>query len=392
MTRFVLLLSILLAPSLSFAQPSETCEPSAPRDGVTDLSSDLAAASSLRVDAIQNESGRRFGKAIDADKDGALSTKELENALRRRDPMRMRLLEKGYGESAVAKVGSAQDLGRLLGEAGSTVGGDLPGISPPYEKLFEGPSSEWVVALGGDDHHADSEKMALDVSQYRGFKNFLERQGFKRVGGASGLDETGFATYVKTITAPDGHPHELTVKVFNSSQFEGAYDEYTKTSDERRGYFSLSHAGEGIGLKIGGNFVRPEAVLKTPAPAILMAAVACKSFDHYAPKIDGYLKNNGIPKEKVTYFGSTQEIEMTQPDGAFAILKASFAAALGQKTAPTVLARSNEAYNPIMSSYDPSFYEADRDRMVMDKEIRAMPVLKGWIGGETVELPAAEAP
>ena len=79
---------------------------------------------------------------------------------------------------------------------------------------------------------------------------------------------------------------------------------------------------------------------------------------------------------------------MTQPDGAFGVLKQAFAGVLGGKNVPTICRNAQQAYNPIMASYDPSSYAASRDRMVMDKDIQATPVLKGMVGGKAVELPS----
>ncbi len=346
----------------------------------------------MKVKDVKNPLLQRYARLVDSNKDGELSQADLEAAIRRPDPMKTRLLERALGDRFDARaIRTAADLERLLGTEAPSASGDLPGPSPRYAKLFEGPRSEWVVAFGGDDHHASSEKAPPDVSQYRGFKSFLERQGFKTEGERRGIDDSGFAAYSKVIRAPDGHEHTLTVKVFNSTQFNGAADEFQKTSAERRGYFSLSHAGEGMGMRIGGEFIRPENVLKTPAPSLLIAPIACRSYDHFAQKIEKYLDQNRIPRDKVSYFGASQEIEMTQPDGAFAILKQVFTSALAAKTGPSILKAADDAYNPIMASYDPSSYERDRDRMVMDKDIRAIPVLRGWISGEPVELPSRAA-
>lgn len=322
-------------------------------------------------------------------RDGFLSKDDLEIAARMRDPALMRVLEKTFGAAAVAGVTTGADLEKLLtlGSTQATADVGLPGPSLPYARLFEGPRSEWVVAFGGDTHHASSEKAPPDVGQYRGFKTFLERQGFKAENREAGIDDRGMAVYTKAIKAPDGHDHILSITVFNSSQFEGAADEFQKTSAERRGYFSLSHAGEGLGMGIGGQYVRPENMLDSPAPALVMAPIACNSYDHFAAKIDKYLGQHNIPREKVAYFGTTQEIEMTQADGAMAVLKQTFTGVLGGKNVPTILRDADDSYNPIKSSYDTGSYESDPSRMVSDQETASTPVLKGWVGGQTIELP-----
>ena len=325
----------------------------------------------------------------DGKRDGAITKEDLDFAARKRDPALFRTLEKAFGSEAVAGVKTGADLDKLLRSAAAqaATGVELAGPSLPYAKLFEGPKSEWVVAFGGDTHHASSEKAPPDVNQYRGFKTFLERQGFKPESKAVGIDESGMAVYTKTVKAPDGHDHVLSVKVFNSSQFEGAADEFQKTGPERRGYFSLSHAGEGLGMAIGGQYIRPENMLKSPAPAMIMAPIACKSFEHFAGKIEKYMDQNAIPKDKLAYFGTSQEIEMTQADGAMAILKQAFTGALGGKNVPTILKGADDAYSPIKSSYDTASYEADPSRMVNDKETASTPVLQSWLGGQRIELP-----
>ncbi len=354
-----------------------------------------ASAAAMALADIKDEAVRRAASRLvdrpDAKgvRDGKLSRDDLDAAVRKRDPALFRTLEKAWGSGAVAGLKTGADLEKLL-KAGAVQGPgavELGGPTPRYDKLFEGPKSEWVVAFGGDSHHASSEKAPPDVSQYRGFKTFLERQGFKPEARQAGIDNTGYAVYSKTLKAPDGHEHTLTVKVFNSSQFEGAADEFQKTSAERRGYFSLSHAGEGMGMNIGGQFIRPENMLKTPAPGIIMAPIACKSFEHFGTKVDKYLQQNGIPKDKVAFFGTSQEIEMTQADGAMAILKQAFTGALGAKSGAAILKAADDAYSPIMASYDPGSYEANRDRMVMDADLQATPVLKGLVLGQAVELP-----
>ncbi|MBI4703217.1 MAG: hypothetical protein HY744_19040 [Deltaproteobacteria bacterium] len=78
---------------------------------------------------------------------------------------------------------------------------------------------------------------------------------------------------------------------------------------------------------------------------------------------------------------------MTQSDGAMAVLKQTFTGTANQKNMPTILKSADDAYNPIMGSYDQSAYETNRDAMVMDQDIKATPVLKGWTGGQVVELP-----
>ncbi|MHB8876615.1 MAG: hypothetical protein ACYC8T_23210 [Myxococcaceae bacterium] len=325
----------------------------------------------------------------DGKRDGLITREDLDLAVRKRDPALMRTLEKAFGPDAVAGLKGGAELGKLLGAAATQAAGavDLPGPSLPYAKLFEGPKSEWVVAFGGDTHHASSEKAPPDVGQYRGFKSFLERQGFKPETRRAGIDESGVAVYTRTLKAPDGHEHLLKVKVFNSSQFEGAADEYQVTSRERRGYFSLSHAGEGLGLGIGGTYIRPENVLKSEAPAMILAPIACKSYEHFAPGIEKYLDQHKIPREKVAYLGTTQEIEMTQADGAMAVLKQAFTGALSGKTVPTILKAADDSYSPIKSSYDAGSYQSDPNRMVNDLETASTPVLKGWLGGQSVELP-----
>ena len=343
----------------------------------------------MKVTDVKNDNARRYAKLIDKNKDGDLSSVELAAAARQRDPVAERLLARAYGEQwseTAASIKSGADLERVLG--GAPVGDvTLPGPSLPYDKLFEGPRSEWVVAFGGDDHRASSEKAPPDVSQYRGFKNFLERLGFKALTTSAGIDETGHAVFAKTIKAPDGHAHELTVAVFNSTQYAEAADDFMKVGAERRGYFSLSHAGGGLGMRIGGQFIRPEHMLESPAPALLLAPIACRTFEHFAGKIGSYLDQHKIPKEKVAYLGTTQEIEMTQADGAMAVLKQAFLGALSMQNVPTILRAADQAYSPIMASYDPAAYQRNRDAMVMDGDVAATPVLKGWLGGQTVDLP-----
>lgn len=343
----------------------------------------------MKITDVKNEHARRYAKAIDKNKDGELSTAELDAAVRRPDPVILRLMARAYGDDwaeVAAGIGSGAGLERVLG--GAPAGGvTLAGPSLPYDKLFEGPRSEWIVAFGGDDHRASSEKAPPDVSQYRGFKIFLERLGFKAQSATAGIDQSGRAVFAKTVTAPDGHAHELTVVVVNSTHHETAADEFMKVSAQRRGYFSLSHAGGGLGMRIGGQFIRPEAVLDSPAPAILLAPIACRTFEHFAGKVGSYLEQHKIPKEKVAYLGTTQEIEMTQADGAMAILKQAFLGALAMNNVPMILRAADHAYTPIMASYDPAVYERNREAMVMDADIDATPVLKGWLGGQTVELP-----
>lgn len=325
----------------------------------------------------------------DGKRDGFITKDDLDLAVRKRDPALMRPLAKAFGADAVAGLKSGAELDALLKSAPTqaATGVDLPGPSLPYAKLFEGPRSEWVVAFGGDTHHASSEKAPPDVGQYRGFKSFLERQGFKPESRQAGIDDSGLAVYTKTLKAPDGHDHVLSVKVFNTSQFEAAADEFQKTSAERRGYFSLSHAGEGLGMGIGGQYIRPENMLDTPAPALIIAPIACNSFDHFAPKIEKYMDQNHIPREKLAYFGTSQEIEMTQADGAMAILKQAFSGALGGKNVPTILKGADDSYSPIKSSYDAGSYASDPSRMVNDQDTAATPVLKSWLGGQKIELP-----
>lgn len=325
----------------------------------------------------------------DGKRDGFLTKDDLEASVRKRDPALMRVLEKTFGAAAVAGLTSGADLEKLLKLEATQAAADagLPGPSLPYAKLFEGPRSEWVVAFGGDTHHASSEKAPPDVGQYRGFKSFLERQGFKTENREAGIDARGMAVYAKAIKAPDGHDHILSITVLNSSQFEGAADEFQKTSAERRGYFSLSHAGAGLGMGIGGQYIRPENMLDSPAPALVMAPIACESYGHFAAQIDKYMGQHNIPREKVAYFGTTQEIEMTQADGAMAVLKQTFTGVLGGKNVPTILKDADDSYSPIKSSYDASSYESDPSRMVSDQETASTPVLKGWVGGQEIALP-----
>jgi hypothetical protein len=194
------------------------------------------------------------------------------------------------------------------------------------------------------------------------------------------------------VQAPDGHAHELSVVVVNSTQHEAAADEFMKVSTERRGYFSLSHAGGDLGMRIGGSFIRPEQMLDSPAPALLLAPIASRTFEHFADKIGSYLDQRKLPNEKVAYLGTTQEIEMTQANGAMAILKHAFLGALAMNSVPMILRAADQAYSPIMAPYDPAAYQRNREAMVMDTDVAATPVLKGWLGGQTVELPKKRSP
>lgn len=212
---------VLFVSGAASAQPAETGCPADEGSAASTLASDLSTLSAPRIDAISDPTGKRYARLIDTNKDGVLSDPELDAAVRRPDAMKSRLLEKAYGDVA-ASLKSGADLAKLLAGTGTAAGSVLAGPAPDYAKLFDGPASGWVVAFGGDDHAASSEIAPIDVSQYRGFKTFLERQGFEAGARPAGMDETGFAVYSKTVKAPDGHDHRLTVKVFNSSQFEGA--------------------------------------------------------------------------------------------------------------------------------------------------------------------------
>ena len=77
---------------------------------------------------------------------------------------------------------------------------------------------------------------------------------------------------------------------------------------------------------------------------------------------------------------------MSQADGAMAVLKQTFTGVANSKNAPTILKAAADSYNPIMASYDPSAYERNRDAMVMNSDLQATPVLKGWVGGQPVGL------
>ena len=115
-----------------------------------------------------------------------------------------------------------------------------------------------------------------------------------------------------------------------------------------------------------------------------LSSAELDTFEHFAGKIGTYLDQHKIPKEKLTYLGTTQEIEMTQADGAMAILKQAFIGALSMQNLPTMLRSADDAYSPIMASYDPAVYQRNREAMVMDSEVAATPVLKRWLGGQVV--------
>lgn len=195
-------------------------------------------------------------------------------------------------------------------------------------------------------------------------------------------DQRGYTVYSRTIKAPDGHPHELTVKLFNSSQFKNAAEEYTRTGPEERGKFSLSHAGGGNGLKIGGESIRPEAMIDGSAPMLLMAPIACRSFEHYGPGVEQWMKDHNIAKEKFAFFGTSKEVEMTQEFGANNVLKDVLRSTLDMKGGATMLKSAEAAYSPILGTYDTD-QSIKSDGLIHKKTA----VLEGLIDGTTMRLP-----
>lgn len=101
-----------------------------------------------------------------------------------------------------------------------------------------------------------------------------------------------------------------------------------------------------------------------------------------------YLSKLKMPKEKLTFFGISQEIEVSQSNGAFAVLKQIFTSILAGKSGLAIIRDCNEVYNPIMPSYNPESYKRDLNYfMVIDSELQGTPLVKGWIGGQIIELP-----
>lgn len=275
-------------------------------------------------------------------------------------------------------------------------------LTPPYDKLFEGTRSEWVVAFGRDDCPTTgleiyqkvvtkSEKAWVDISHYLGFKAFLEHIDFKPAQKQTTQDTSGLAVYTKEIKAPsDGHLHTLTVKILSSTYLKyDAYNEFIKTSIERRGYFSISHSNHGKGLWIGGKTVCIEALLESPASNLIVVPISCLSYKHFLYNMKVYLRERKMPKERLTFFGTSQEIEMMQSNGAFAVLKQTFSSVLTGKSGLAILRDVDEVYTPIMSSYDPISCKRNPNLLVMDKDIQATPILKAWIRGQSLQLPKA---
>ncbi len=296
---------------------------------------------------------------------------------------------------------NAKSLKGLPGLKGHGGTADIAGLSPPYEKLFQGSKSEWVIAFGNekppktepatDQNVCATRKITMaDIRQYRGFKIYLESLDFKSIHKHNAMDNYGFTVYMKEINAPpDGHLHTLTVKVLNSTLMkENAYNEFIKTSPERRGYFSISHAHHGEGLWIGEKLVHPEKLLESPAHRLIVVPISCLSYKHFLGDMKLYLRKLKMPEEKLTFFGISQEIEVSQSNGAFAVLKQIFTSILACKSGLAILRDCDEVYNPIMPSYNPESYKRDPDYfMVIDSEVQATPLIKGWIGGQTIELP-----
>ncbi len=274
-------------------------------------------------------------------------------------------------------------------------------LSPPYDKLFQGTESEWVIAFGNEkppksepstgQNDCTARKVTMaDIRQYRGFKNYLESLDFRSIDKRNFQDNCGLMAYTKEINAPpDGHLHVLTVKILNSTQMrENAYNEFIKTSPERRGYFSISHANHGEGLWIGKKLVHPEKLLESPAQRLIVVPISCLSYEHFLGDMKLHLRRLKMPKEKLTFFGISQEIEVSQSNGAFAVLKQIFTSLLAGKSGLDILHDCNEVYNPIMPSYNPESYKRDPAYfMVIDSEVQATPLVRGWIGGHILELP-----
>jgi hypothetical protein len=269
----------------------------------------------------------------------------------------------------------------------------------PYDRLFEGPRSEWVVAFGYEKPRKPAlgtgqcvitirEKAPVDIRQYRSFNAFLETLDFNYAQ-MHGAKDTGLTVYTKDIKVPPNrHQHTLTVKVFNSTQLkDDAYFEFIKTNRERRGYFSISHSMSGEGLLIGGKPVRPEGLLKSPAPLLIVVPISCHSYKFFLGCMKTYLNKHRISEEKLIFFGTSQDIDIMQSKGAFAILKQTFESMLAYRNGLDILGDSAKVYNPIMPSYDPDSFKRNPKTLNMDKSIQAKPILRGWICGQAIKLP-----